>query len=223
MDHTNNPARGNTFFNIPILYKMLIGGLRNIKNKYLKNEKNTWDAQYKNNYSLKMDCADQQPRNQTISGIVLKNFKSGMNVLDIGCGNGTLFNYFSELNLKYTGIDLSQFAVEEAKKSFADKTNGNFLAEDFENFQSGKKFDAIIFNEVLYYFAYDKITGSLNKAFNMLNSNGGIVIISMSQHLKSMNIWKMIKDIRAPFVNMEIKSCFSGSRWSIKAYTNFDD
>jgi len=218
---TFNPVtKENISFKIPALYKQLIGGLRNIKNKYFRNEKNTWDAQYKNDYSDKMDCADQQPRNRVIAGIALENYKQGMKILDIGCGTGTLYNYFSGVDINYTGIDLSYFAVEKAKETFAE-TNAKFFPEDFEEFDTDEKFDVIIFNEVLYYFPIEKILPAIKKAISLTSSQQSVLIISMSPHIKSANIWKILKPFISPCADMEIKSRFSGSRWIIKAYSGF--
>jgi 2-polyprenyl-3-methyl-5-hydroxy-6-metoxy-1,4-benzoquinol methylase len=220
---TLNPVtKENISFKIPALYKQLIGGLRNIKNKYFRNEKNTWDAQYKNDYSDKMDCADQQPRNRAIAGIALENYKHGMKILDIGCGTGTLYNYFSGLDINYTGIDLSYFAVEKAKENFTE-TNAKFFPEDFEEFDTKEKFDVIIFNEVLYYFPFEKILPAIKKAISLVSSPQSVLIISMSPHIKSANVWKILKPFISPSADMEIKSRFSGSRWIIKTYSGFGE
>lgn len=206
-----------TSLKLPFLLKQLIGGIRNVKNKYFRNGKNTWDEQYRNNYSAKMDCADQQPRNLAISGIILENLEPGLKILDIGCGNGTLYNYLSNIDVNYLGIDLSEMAISEAHEKFSDKKNARFTAIDFEEFPATEKFDIVIFNEVLYYFPYDKIISVIKKAFSLLKSDESLIVVSMSQNIKSVNIWKMLNGFIRPFINMEIKSSFSGSKWRLQA------
>jgi 2-polyprenyl-6-hydroxyphenyl methylase/3-demethylubiquinone-9 3-methyltransferase len=168
--------------NLPFLFKLLIGGIRNVKNKYFKNRKDTWEEQYKNNSSMKMDCADQQPRNLALSGIILENLKPGLKILDVGCGNGTVYKYLSELKIDYLGIDLSEFAIKQAQERFSEDKTARFIASDFEEFSSPEKFDIIIFNEVLYYFALDKVLPAIKKAFSLLKDAEGIIVISMSTH-----------------------------------------
>ena len=44
--------------------------------------------------------------------------KPGDQVLDLGCGNGRLFQYLEEFDIDYTGIDVSQGLLDKAKFKF---------------------------------------------------------------------------------------------------------
>lgn len=70
---------------------------------------------------------------------VKKYVRSGMKILDIGCGNGRVTQLFTGLRVNYTGLDSSKNIIEEAKKLFPkekflvfDATKLNFLADTFD-------------------------------------------------------------------------------------------
>ena len=58
-----------------------------------------------------------------------KNYLSaGASVLDIGCGNGRLLLHFDDLNISYTGLDISSEMIEHAKLNTSNtKSNKNFV------------------------------------------------------------------------------------------------
>jgi len=62
-----------------------------------------------------------------------KKFISSIeNVLDIGCSVGGFCRIFQYLNknIKYTGIDTSEIAIQNAKKVYEKKNNANFVIYD---------------------------------------------------------------------------------------------
>jgi SAM-dependent methyltransferase len=100
------------------------------------------------------------------------NYKS---ILDVGSGNGR-FNslyrkYFNKINNiePYVKID-SRFNYE----------NVVLYKEKFEDFKTNKKFDVISFIFNLYIFLWDNDHKKvIERCFNMLNTNGIILIIEM--------------------------------------------
>lgn len=49
-----------------------------------------------------------------------KYIKDGEKILDLGCGNGRLFELFRNKNIKYTGVDSSAKFVKKAKEKYGD-------------------------------------------------------------------------------------------------------
>jgi ubiquinone/menaquinone biosynthesis C-methylase UbiE len=49
-----------------------------------------------------------------------KYIKDGEKILDLGCGNGRLFELFKNRNVKYTGVDTSVEFIERAKEKYGD-------------------------------------------------------------------------------------------------------
>lgn len=47
---------------------------------------------------------------------IAERVKSGMNVLDAGCGNGLLYDTLAKKSIKYTGLDLSRNQLKMAQK-----------------------------------------------------------------------------------------------------------
>ncbi|HRB18904.1 MAG TPA: class I SAM-dependent methyltransferase, partial [Chitinophagales bacterium] len=67
-------------------------------------------------------------------------------VLEIGCGNGDTIHHLK--GKEKTGIDFSPKMIEVAKANFSDV---DFLVMDAENIKLEKKFDVIIFNNIIGY------------------------------------------------------------------------
>ena len=53
--------------------------------------------------------------------------KTGMRVLDVGCGNGRLLSEIQARKVYYTGLDFSQSLIAKAKKKY---THRRFLVRD---------------------------------------------------------------------------------------------
>lgn len=61
--------------------------------------------------------------------------QKGMKVLDLGCGNGRVYEYLQQKNIDYTGFDLSQGLLDEAQKKYPETTfvQGNMVSLPFED------------------------------------------------------------------------------------------
>lgn len=121
-----------------------------------------------------------------------------INVLDVGCNTGkTLFELFrNEKNQnEYWGIDINKISLSFAKE-YSSKLPPRFHFEKIDiskprwNKQLGKKFDLIIFSEVIehLYPAHQEI---VLKELQKLTSNKGVIIITCPN--KSCIIKKIIR------------------------------
>jgi SAM-dependent methyltransferase len=71
-------------------------------------------------------------------------------VLDVSCGEGILQAYLRPYGYaKYVGLDLSAAAIQQAAPYADERTV--FLVQDASTYLPTEAFDAIIFNESLYY------------------------------------------------------------------------
>lgn len=194
-------------------------GIFNVYNKYLNNTNKLWDKMYEQNYSEKMDSVDQQPRNYILSGLLSsKTGDEKHNVLDVGCGNGSLYELITHDSISYHGIDFSQKAIKMARERFGNKPV--FEVTDFDSFNGSRNYDTIIFNESLYYFKLLTIKKNIQKAIELLRNNNSCIIISMSSSAKSFLIWKMLSFLSKPKDDIMVKSLHSNSKWNIKSFCN---
>ena len=104
----------------------------------------------------------------------LKHIPTNAKVLDIGCGNGRLYNSLQEKNINYTGVDLSDKLLDIAQKKYP---NLRFICDDMSQLNSIKneKFDAIFFIASFHHLeSKEKRIKTLLKAKSILSPQGKI-------------------------------------------------
>ncbi|MGD0660311.1 MAG: methyltransferase domain-containing protein [Syntrophorhabdales bacterium] len=81
----------------------------------------------------------------------MKHLGRPISLLDVGCGEGLILNFCGREWLpNYWGLDISQTALDRITSlSSADR----LICSSLEDFSTDRKFDVILFNEVLYYTA----------------------------------------------------------------------
>lgn len=146
--------------------------------KQLEVSKETWDKEFE---SGRWDCLEDNPaeraRHAIISMFARHYFPKGR-ILDVGCGSGTLIDYLDDKQReKYVGIDISREAIRIGKRR---RRGSDLRCLSAEAFEDGKKFDVIVFNEMLYYV---DDTDVLERYASLLRDDG-IIIVSV-YHIKS--------------------------------------
>jgi SAM-dependent methyltransferase len=108
-----------------------------------------WDAQYRHGQWHYLRGAAELARYSVLVGYV-QHFAPGGAVLDVGCGEGLLQARLRPYGYaKYVGLDLSEVAIKQAAQ--AEDAHTLFVVHDAAAYQPTEAFDAIIFNESLYY------------------------------------------------------------------------
>lgn len=75
-----------------------------------------------------------------------------LRMIELGCGNGQLAEYFVErgLNFTYLGVDFSVPLLEAGRQAFADNANISFLKDDVQSLAGvTEKFDVAVYSHVL--------------------------------------------------------------------------
>lgn len=109
-----------------------------------------------------------------VSEIVLDNLQlTGKTALDIGCGTGELTRQLKARGFSVTGIDPSEYAIEQAKR--IDREILYFTGK-FEQSALDGRYDVIVVNKVLAFVENPK--GFLEKAKGLLNDGGKLVLIT---------------------------------------------
>lgn len=118
---------------------------------------------------------------QIIIKYIDKFIKKG-NVLDIGCGAGTIDFYLASKGNTVVGIDISQRAVESARESakLMDLKNVKFEAMEFPHKVPGGNYDYVLCSEVLEHLPDDK--HAMKKIFNLLNKKGIAILSTPSKN-----------------------------------------
>jgi 2-polyprenyl-3-methyl-5-hydroxy-6-metoxy-1,4-benzoquinol methylase len=133
-------------------------------------------------------------------------------VLDIGCGEGLLRDRLRVHGYRrFVGVDLSEEAVRAARAG-ADARD-EFVAAAAETFTPHERFDAVVFNECLYYL--DDPVGVAGRYREFL-APGGALVVSMFRARRSSAIQRLL---RAAFPVLEESEVGSGAvAWMVSAF-----
>jgi 2-polyprenyl-3-methyl-5-hydroxy-6-metoxy-1,4-benzoquinol methylase len=140
-------------------------------------KRSDWEAGYAGGYWDHLESEHEAERYKAITRLI-GLAKTAPSILDVGCGKGVLYEHLKQAlpSFTYLGIDISEYAVTEAKKKFPE---AGFRRMDFDKEELNQQFDFIIFNETLEYFI--RPLDKLNKCTQKNLLVGGRFIISIYQ------------------------------------------
>ncbi len=108
----------------------------------------SWDEEYRRGRWTFLRTSSERPRYSVIVGLLAAS--PSPSVLDVGCGEGVLYQQFRPYGYsRYLGLDLSHEAIDRATACAG--PDATFMQADAGTFQADGPFDAIVFNEMLYY------------------------------------------------------------------------
>ncbi len=99
---------------------------------------------------------------------------SNKTVLEIGVGTGRLAIRIAPLCKQFTGIDISPKTIARAKEHLAKNNNADLICGNFNEHDFESKFD-VIYSSLTFMHIEDK-QNTINKIYNLLNSNGRFVL-----------------------------------------------
>lgn len=107
------------------------------------------------------------------------NISQGDRILEIGFGNGAFIPHLFEINndISYTGVEISEIMIEEAKKNIRDRVNGKvtFVKSSSESLN----FNESTFNKVCvintFYFLKNPLN-DLKEIYRVLEAGGKLFI-----------------------------------------------
>lgn len=170
----------------------------------------TWRGEYADGQWSRLWKIDELGHYSVIAGY-FGRLKPGGSVLDVACGEGVLQRHLKPHRYHhYLGIDFTPEAIARASKSKDELTD--FAVADALNFSTDEKFDVIIFNECLYYFA-DPL--NLVKSYAGFLEEDGVFIISNFSSLTNLST---VRSIRQNFyVDDEVSIVNSdGISWTVQ-------
>jgi 2-polyprenyl-3-methyl-5-hydroxy-6-metoxy-1,4-benzoquinol methylase len=150
-----------------------------------------WDEQYaRGDWDVLSTDTVQMGHHMVVLGF-LQRTRRNPRILDVGCGAGPLFEFVTRLGLpfeRYLGIDISSEATKRASQ-LPTPGGSEFQAADAQEFTTDEKFDAIIFNEVAWYF---KDAGAVLARYAGFLREGGVMILSMYDILPARSMWRSV-------------------------------
>jgi SAM-dependent methyltransferase len=132
-----------------------------------------WEEQYRSGRWDYLHGGDEAARYEAIAGL-LRRLRPGGSVLDVGCGEGILRDWLRPSGYAaYVGVDISPTALAAARRGAG--ANDRFVLADAESYEPEGAFDAIVLNEVVYYFA-DPLAAAQRYARRL--AAGGVLVVS---------------------------------------------
>jgi len=143
----------------------------------------------------------------------LKLVKQGDKVLDLGCGNGRLYQVLKDKKITYLGIDFSSNLLEIAKKKYpqADFRLGNIA--DKKTWQNVQGFDICFCLAVFHHFPTPLIQLKVLKLIHQSLKNNGLLVLSVwnlwqkrfiPEHLKQL-VWKINQGFQLKWLKVPYK------------------
>jgi 2-polyprenyl-3-methyl-5-hydroxy-6-metoxy-1,4-benzoquinol methylase len=134
-----------------------------------------WDKEYRSEkwkfaYNTAGDCVYPH----------LERFARNGRILDMGCGSGnTATEMANSAYRSYVGVDISEAALEKARKRSLDCGRGDkntFFCSDFFAYRPSGEFDVILFRESMYHVPIGKVKAILDQYVPYLKDDGVFVI-----------------------------------------------
>ncbi len=144
----------------------------------------------------RLQRAEERGRYSVIVDLLAQVARDGT-VLDVGCGEGLLFHRFRVHGYsRYVGIDISEAAVATLGAHQDERTQ--FMVGDAAIYVPTEQFDAIVFNEVLYYFP--EPMAAFERYAAAVNPSGALII---STWLGSPRARAILRALKRVFVTVE--------------------
>jgi SAM-dependent methyltransferase len=110
----------------------------------------------------------------------INKYRGNGTILDLGCGYGTTLFHNPDGYSKYTGVDISNFAIDKCHIMCKEKQMGTDIADfhisDITSFMPERSYDIILFRESLYYLPKGKIGPVLKKYSEYLSPVGVFIV-----------------------------------------------
>lgn len=137
-----------------------------------------WDYEYSRGLWDYMDPSVMLEA-QPIAHLVEIHSNNGC-ILDMGCGTGRLLRELNPTTFtQYTGVDISEIAIESAITRCQDfplhEGKAEFIVADILEFRPQRDYDVIVFQECLFYLKRDQIVEIVSRYSTHLTQNGAII------------------------------------------------
>jgi 2-polyprenyl-3-methyl-5-hydroxy-6-metoxy-1,4-benzoquinol methylase len=184
---------------IPVPYRLLRRFL--LEDNKAQNETDGW---------ARLRDPNELPRYRVISDY-LRAFADGGAVLDVGCADGILQERIAYGS--YLGIDMFGASIARAQPKADARTR--FLCADAATFVPEERFDAIVWNECLYYLAepIDVIT----RYRQYLRPNGVMIVSMFDQTFATRRLFRQLNVLGEVRADTRLVAR-NGLAWVLRVY-----
>jgi len=170
-----------------------------------------WEGEYRAGRWSYLANESETPRYDRLVALLARHAAGGA-VLDIGCGEGLLRDRLRAHGYRrFVGVDLSQEAVSVARAG-ADARD-EFIAAAAETFTPRERFDAVVFNECLYYFD-DPV--AVVERYREFLAPRGVFVVSMFRARRSGAIQRLLRTALPVIEESEVTS--GAAVWMVSAF-----
>jgi SAM-dependent methyltransferase len=151
--------------------------------KQTKKKKVLYESYHKDRKLQRRIIADNNFVYRGLINLLKPHLESTHTILDIGSGVGTIDFYLASKGKKVTGIEISENAVDIARKNaklFKLDKNIEFIVSEFPHKVRSKKYDLAILSEVIEHLENDKAV--LKDIWKVLKPGGILIITTPSQN-----------------------------------------
>lgn len=191
------------------------------QNKYYQEEK----ASYAHEYS-ESEILFKTNKIKVKSHVVesLLNNKASASMLDVGCGEGFVIDYFQKKNWEVAGLDFSSFGCESQNPSVAHLIDVGDIYENIgKHITSGKQYDVIWLDNVLEHVT--DVSGLLQKCKQLCAPSGVLTITVpndfsqlqaslLSEGMIDQEFWVAIPDHLSYFTAPSLRECLDQHGWN---------
>ena len=135
--------------------------------------------------------------------------KPGGTLLDVGCGEGLFQEQLRGCYSRYVGTDFAE-PVRQASVRQDDRTH--FVEADMNDFTTSERFDAIVFNESIYYH-HDPVAGL--RRYEQFLAPDGVFLVSMHGKTKNDALWEELSARYVAIDSVTMQNC-RGTSWTTK-------
>jgi len=186
--------------------------VRTLRRVFRLDRERRWNAEYARGTWSRLGALDELAH-QAMLASYFARLKPGGSVLDVGCGEGLFQRELRGCYARYLGIDFAEpVRLASAQSDVRMDTRSEFIATDMHDFTTSERFDAVVFNESLYY--YDDAIRGLARYAKFLAPDG-VLLVSMHTKERTERLWDRIAE-RYDVVDAVTIENSRGVQWIIK-------
>lgn len=173
--------------------------------------RSVWERQYRGGEWDFLYSDDERAHYDAIVALVGEIAPGHARVLDVGCGHGRLLDLLRTAGMgHYTGLDIASAAIEKARALGV--ANASFVVADFQKWRPESEYDAIVFNESLYYATRPL---EVAKRYARRLAPRGRLIVSAVAYGDMPSMWRKLESAFDACAERTVRND-RGQEWTIK-------